>query len=74
MPALQCFISDLGKRDETWADILSDAKSFILCFKKETFCTRFLRLRYFTHICNSDEYKMIGQDLLSLCKVYNAQN
>ena len=34
MPALQCFILDLGRRDETCADILSDAKHFILCFRK----------------------------------------
>jgi hypothetical protein len=39
MPAPQHFIFDLEGRDETCADILSDAKRFILCFKKETFCT-----------------------------------
>ncbi len=33
MPALQHFISDLERRDETCADILSDAKHF-LYFKK----------------------------------------
>jgi hypothetical protein len=37
MPTLQCFISDLEIRDETCADILSDAKHFVLGFKVKTF-------------------------------------
>jgi hypothetical protein len=31
------------------------------------------RLGYFTIICNTDEYKKMGQGL-SLCQLYNAQN
>jgi hypothetical protein len=73
MPALQCFIPDLEIRDETCADILSDAKCFILCFEKKTFCTRHFRLRHFTIICNTDEYKMMGQDL-SLGQLFHVQN
>jgi hypothetical protein len=39
LPALKCFILHLEERDETCADISSDAKHFIQCFKKKTFCT-----------------------------------
>ncbi len=46
MPGQQHFISDLEIRDETCADILSGAKHFILCFKKENiFCTGCFRFR-----------------------------
>ncbi len=62
MPALQCYIPDLN---ETYTDILSVAKCFILRFKKKTFCTGYFSLRYFTILCNTDEYKLMGQDPLS---------
>ncbi len=35
VPALQCFISDLERRDETCTDISPEAKCLILCFKKK---------------------------------------
>jgi hypothetical protein len=34
MPALQHFVSDLEKGDETCDDMTTDAKCFILCFRK----------------------------------------
>ncbi len=40
MPALQCFFSDLERGDETCADISSDAKRFILCFRKRNICSK----------------------------------
>ncbi len=70
IPALQCFILDLEERDETCADISSDAKHFILGFKKKCFVSRCFSLRYFTIICNTDKYKMMVQDL-SLGQLYD---
>jgi hypothetical protein len=61
MPALQHFISDLKERDEACADILSDAKCFILYFKKENVLYRMFRSSYCTTICNTNEYKLMGQ-------------
>jgi len=55
-------ISSLRK-DETCADISSDAKCFILYFKRKTFGIECFRLRYFTIICNVDERKRMDQDL-----------
>jgi hypothetical protein len=37
MPPVQHFILDLEERDETCADIFSDAKRFILCLKRKHF-------------------------------------
>jgi hypothetical protein len=34
MPALQCFVSDRERGDETFADMMTDAKHFILFFRK----------------------------------------
>jgi hypothetical protein len=70
MPALQHFNPDLEDGDETCADILSDAKCFILCFRKETFCTRCFRINCFTIVCNIEKYIMMGQDL-SLGQFYD---
>jgi hypothetical protein len=53
-PALYHFILDRIKL----TDILSDAKCFILYFKKNTFCTECSKLSYFTIICNDDGYKL----------------
>ncbi len=60
LPALQHFILDLVEGIETCINISSDSEHFILYFKNETFCTECSRLRYFTIMCNADEYKMMG--------------
>jgi hypothetical protein len=39
MPALQCFIFDLERKDETCADMMTDAKKFILCIRMRNVCT-----------------------------------
>jgi hypothetical protein len=49
-------------------------KHFILCFKKEMFCTGCFRLRYFTIKCNTDEYKMRGQDLVMVSRMMYITN
>jgi hypothetical protein len=61
MPALKHYILDLDRRDETCADISSDVKHFIPCFRKRTFCILCLGLRDFTMLCNDDEHKRMGQ-------------
>ena len=72
MPALQCLIPDLEIRDETCANILSGAKCLVLCFKKKTCCTECFRLRYFTIICNINEYKRwwAKTSVLVNCRMY----
>jgi hypothetical protein len=66
-----CNILSLTKGgDETCADMLTDAKHFIQCYRKRNVCTK---LSYFTILCNNDEYKRMGQDL-SLGQLYNVQN
>ncbi len=55
------YMSDLQK-DETCANILSDAKYFILYFKKGKCLYIMFVLRYFTIVCNTSEYKMMSQD------------
>ncbi len=47
---------------DTRADISSDAKCFILYFKKGKCPYIMSRLRYFTIVCNTNEYKMMGQN------------
>ncbi len=63
---LQCFI-------ETCADILSGAKHFILHFKKGKHLYIMFMLRYFITICNTNEYKMMGQDA-SLGQLYDVHD
>ena len=73
MATLQCFISNLDERDETCADISSDAKQFILYFKKGKCLCIMFRLSYFTIVCNTNEYKMMGQGS-SLGQLYDVHN
>jgi hypothetical protein len=72
MAALQCFISDL-ERDETCADILSDAKHFILYYKKGKCLYMLFRFRNFNIVSNINEYKMIGHGA-NLVLLYDVQN
>ncbi len=72
MAALQSFIFNL-EWDETCADILSEAKCFILYFKKGKHLYIMFRLRYFTSLCNTNECKMMGQDT-GLGQLYDVQN
>ncbi len=58
--ALQHFVSDI-ERDETCSNISSDSKCFILYFKKGKHLYIMFRLRYFTTVCNVNEYKMMDQ-------------
>ncbi len=44
MLALQCFISDLERGDETCADMMPDEKHFILCFRKRNVLYKMLGL------------------------------
>jgi hypothetical protein len=39
MPALQHFIFALERKDETCADMITDAKKFILCIRMRNVCT-----------------------------------
>ncbi len=72
IPALQCFISNLG-RVETCADMMTDSKRFYSMFQKEKRLQLMLELRYFTMRCNNAEYKKVGQDT-SLGQLYDVQN
>jgi hypothetical protein len=40
IPAWQCFVSDLERRDETCAYIMTDTKCFIVCFGRRSICTK----------------------------------
>jgi hypothetical protein len=40
IPSLQCFASDRKRRDETCADMMTDAKCFIPCFRTRNVCTK----------------------------------
>jgi hypothetical protein len=73
MAALQHFVSDI-ERDETCTDILSDAKHFILYFQNGKCLFIMFKLRYFTIICNVNEYKMMGQGAsLVSCTMYRTK-
>ncbi len=76
IPALQRFISfNLWPwaGGKTCADTSSDAKRYCSMFWKETFLFGMFRLRYFSILCNVDEYKRMDQ-YASLGPLYNVYN
>jgi hypothetical protein len=58
----ETFHSRPGGKDETCANILSKYRIKHFASKKKTFCIEHSRLRYFTIICNADEYKKMELD------------
>jgi hypothetical protein len=59
----------LWKEMKICTDISSKAKHFILYFKKGKCWYIMFRLRYFTIVCNANEYKIMGLVLVS-CTMY----
>jgi hypothetical protein len=55
------FVSDLERDENLHWYISSDAKLFILYFKRGKHFVHNVRLSYFTIICNTHEYKKMDQ-------------
>jgi hypothetical protein len=69
MPALQHFLSDLERRDETCADVMN---VLFYVLEREKFVQN-VGLRYFTMQCNNAQNKRMDQDLFQ-GQLYNVHN